>query len=217
MLLNESFGNLDKLDKSFFTGKIDLKRELSKYCTAYSISPNSNVYVDKLRPIEGDTESRHTWKYLTNVLLNDDSIAFIIIRSNKRQLLLVSGNDKVFTFMSSDSYYLKWSDTAYSLEDVSSNNPQSEIITSNDVSVRNKICKTVEAFIKEHSNAKRSWDIIVVGVDNEQKNKRLEREKSKENMEIKPQHGKNKNDYETSLCIEFIYDFSNCCQNPLQN
>lgn len=184
MLLNESFGNLDKLDKSFFDGKISIKGTLN------NISPNSEVYVDKLRPIEGSEESRHTWKYLTDVLLQDKDVAFVIVRSNKRQLLLLSANRRVVPSVGTDGFYLKWSDLGYNLKseqyDVAANNPNSEMTTSNGVSVRNKICKTVETFINSNANARKNWDVIVVKADYNISNIQDERQKSRENMEVKP-------------------------------
>lgn len=197
MLLNESFGNLDKLDKSFFDGRISLKGK-----TDY-ISPESEVYVDKLRPIEGSDQSRHTWKYLTDVLLQDKEVAFIIVRSNKRQLLLLSANRDVVSGIAFDGFYLKWSDLGYNLKseqyDVAANNPNSELITSNGVSVRNKICKTVETFINANPNAKKNWDVIVVKVDRNKKTKHNDRVTARTGMEIKPNNSEEYINYIRSL------------------
>lgn len=177
MELFESYGNLDKLDKSFFpnNGLKDLK----------FVTPESEVYVDKLKKEEGSEVSRHTWRYLTDELLEDKSIAFIIIRSNKRQLLWVCHNSAVNNL---SDYVLRWSDLAQRLDYVQENSSNGRYSTSSDVSVRNKICKTVEAFINANPNAKKNWDIIVVKTSSNKINKAVDRRKSREGMELKPNH-----------------------------
>lgn len=175
MELFESFGNLDKIDKSFFPNNImkDMK----------FITPDSEVYVDKLKKEEGSEVSRHTWKYLTDVLLEDKSIAFIIIRSNRRQLLMVCHNNAVSNY---SDYVLRWSDLAQTLDYVKENSNNGRYTTSSDVSVRNKICKTVEAFINANPNAKKNWDVIIVKTNSDKITKTVDRRKSREGMEIKP-------------------------------
>lgn len=188
MELFESFGNLDKLDKSFF-GSSNIM-DMYKF-----ITPESEIYVDKLKKEEDSEVSRHTWKYLTDVLLQDASVAFIIIRSNKRQLLLVAHN---YSVTGTSDYILRWSDLAQSLDYVKENSSGGRYTTSSDVSVRNKICKTVEAFINANPNAKKNWDIIVVKTSSNKINKAVDRKKSREGMEIKP-NSKDYNDYIKSL------------------
>lgn len=183
MQLYESFGNFDKLDKSLF-------QDSNPMHMYKRVSPNSEVYVDKLKKEEGSDVAKHTWKYLTEVLLEDNSIAFIVIRSNKRQLLMVSHNSSV---TGRGDYILRWSDIGKELSYVKENvNDASYFATSSDVTVRNKICKTVESFIQDHPNAKKNWDVIIVKTNDEKVDKYLERRHSRENMELKP----NDNDYQ---------------------
>ena len=177
MQLYESFGNFDKLDKSLF-------QDSNPIHMYKRVSPNSEVYVDKLKKEEGSDVAKHTWKYLTEVLLEDNSIAFIVIRSNKRQLLMVSHNSSV---TGRGDYILRWSDTGKELSYVKENvNDASYFATSSDVTVRNKICKTVESFIQDHPNAKKNWDVIIVKTNDEKVEKYLDRKRSRENMELKP-------------------------------
>lgn len=178
MYLFESFGNFDKLDKSFFNNE----NPMVKY---KAISPNSEIYVDKLKKEEGSDVAKHTWKYLTDVLLEDRNIAFIVIRSNKRQLLMITHNSSV---SGRSDYVMKWSTIGSELEYVKSTISSNMFITSSDVTVRNKICKTVEAFIKENPNAKKNWDVIIVKTNEEKVDKYLKRHKSREGMELKPNH-----------------------------
>lgn len=177
MQLYESFGNFDKLDKSLF-------QDSNPMHMYKRVSPNSEVYVDKLKKEEGSDVAKHTWKYLTEVLLEDNSIAFIVIRSNKRQLLMVSHNASV---TGRGDYILRWSDIGKELSYVKENvNDSSYFATSSDVTVRNKICKTVESFIHDFPNAKKNWDVIIVKTNDEKVEKYLDRRHSRENMELKP-------------------------------
>ena len=195
MELFESYGNLNKIHKSLLNTILFNSRT--------KITPDSEVYVDKLKSDDPNVR-KHTWKYLTDVLLEDPSIYSIIIRSNKRQLLMIkkqSGGD----------YMLHWSDIGADLPYVQSElNGSTTYNTHNDVAVRNKISKTVESFINSNPNAKKNWDVLIIKVDDKKEEKQKGRKESRFGMEYKPQNG-------TNAYINYINDLkSNLTQRLIK-
>jgi len=170
--LYESRGNIDKINASFFSNKAidDMK----------NVSPDSEVYVDKLR----DEPGHHTWSYVTDTILYDDSIAYVVVRSNKRQLLLISHDEAIVG--EHDKYLMVWSQLALSIPEVNTLTRGREyIITSSNTNVQTKFYNTVLAFVN-HYKAKKNWDIIVVKKDLSLNDKHQNRKASQQGMEIKP-------------------------------
>lgn len=171
--LYEARGNIDKISGSLLANHEKLKKMTS-------VSPESEVYVDKLK----DGEGKHTWKYVTNTIVPDETVAYVVVRSNKRQLMAISHDPDIVG--ERDKYLIVWSQIALSIPEVAELTRNREfIITSSDVNVQTKFYKTVAAFV-EHFKGKRNWDIIVVKKDLTLKDKRAGREESRKGMEIKP-------------------------------
>ena len=171
--LYEARGNIDKISASLLANHEQLKKMTS-------VSPESEVYIDKLK----DGEGKHTWKYVTNTIVTDESVAYVVVRSNKRQLMAISHDPAIVG--QDDKYLIVWSQIALSIPEVSELTRDREfIVTSSDVNVQTKFFKTVAAFV-EHFKGKRNWDIIVVKKDLTLKDKRASREEARKGMEIKP-------------------------------
>lgn len=171
--LYEARGNIDKINASLLANHNNLDKMIS-------VSPNSEVYIDKLR----DGEGKHTWKYVTNTIVTDDSVAYVVVRSNKRQLMVISHDKDIVGEL--DKYLIVWSQIALNIPEVKElTRNRNFIITSSDINVQTKFYKTVSAFV-EFYKGKRNWDIIVVKKDKTLKDKRQNRLDSRNNMEIKP-------------------------------
>ena len=171
--LYEARGNIDKISASLLANHEQLKKMTS-------VSPESEVYIDKLK----DGEGKHTWKYVTNTIVPDESVAYVVVRSNKRQLMAISHDPAIVG--QNDKYLIVWSQIALSIPEVAElTRDRDFIVTSSDINVQTKFYKTVAAFV-EHFKGKRNWDIIVVKKDLTLKDKRTSREESRKGMEIKP-------------------------------
>lgn len=171
--LYEARGNIDKINASLLNNHAQLKKMVS-------VSPESEVYVDKLK----DGEGKHTWKYVTNTIVTDESVAYVVVRSNKRQLMVISHDPDIVG--EQDKYLIVWSQIALNIPEVKElTRNRDYIITSSDVNVQTKFYKTVASFV-EYYKAKRNWDIIIVKKDKTLKDKRQNRLDSRTGMEIKP-------------------------------
>ena len=171
--LYEARGNIDKINASLLANHEKLNKMVS-------VSPESEVYVDKLR----DGEGKHTWKYVTNTLVTDETVAYVVVRSNKRQLMVISHDPAIVG--EEGKYLLVWSQTALNIPEVKELTRERDfIITSSDVNVQTKFYKTVSAFV-EYYKGKRNWDVIVVKKDLTLKDKKQKRIDDRTGMEIKP-------------------------------
>lgn len=179
--LYEARGNLDKINSSILLN--------TKFNFKNAISPESDVYVDKLRGEKGT----HTWANVTDNIVMQPDVAFVVVRSNKRQLLLISHNEKITN--DNGKYLLVWSDIAMSVDSISElTNDRDMIITSSNINVQSKMWKTVENYINA-TNGRKNWDIIVVKIDKNLEPKREERKKAKQGVEIKPSDKNNYSNY----------------------
>lgn len=179
MILNEARGNLLKIDNSFFKGLGDKYR-------SFEVSENSEVYVDKLKNTP-DTK-KHTWDYLIENVIKDDLVAFVVIRSNKRQLMLIRYNQD------NSNFYIVYSDISGSESDTAT-------ITYTD-QLKYEIVNKIVSFC-EKNNLPKKWDVIVVKKDLNLVRKEEERNISKKGVEVKP-FEKNYNEYISKLKDAFV-------------
>ena len=183
MLLFEDYNELHKinrviLDKLISTTSRSDKSKLKYMNSYYGISNNSKIYIDTLKRTEGG-KSIHTWKHATEVILSNDDVAGIVLRSNKRQLLGI--------FKRGSTYKLIPSQYAIDLNSFNNLNLSTTTSeTSSLISVRNKMAGVVKAFIEEHPNAKKNWDIMIVMKDKNIDDLTTKREAQKANVEVKP-------------------------------
>ena len=96
MILNENYGNLNILDKSFLyyityddNSNVWNPKKIYKNMNLKNsmISPESKVEVDPVRP--------HSMKHLIEILDKPD-VAFIVFRINRKQLCLISSNNNLY-------------------------------------------------------------------------------------------------------------------------
>lgn len=181
MLLFENLNELHKIDRSILNQLISYTSSKSKLAALYSyfnMSQNSKIYIDTLKRSENG-KSIHTWKYATEAVLEKDDVAGIILRSNKRQLLGI--------FKRGSVYKLFPSETAVDLSNFSNANmSRYNSETSSLISVRNKMAALVKAFLEDHPNAKKNWDIMIVMKDNTIDKTKEDRANAIQGMEIKP-------------------------------
>ena len=180
MLLFENLNELHKIDRSILNQLISYTSSKSKLAALYSyfnMSQNSKIYIDTLKRSELG-KSIHTWKYATEAVLEKDDVAGIILRSNKRQLLGI--------FKRGSVYKLFPSETAVDLSNFSNANmSRYNSETSSLISVRNKMAALVKAFLEDHPNAKKNWDIMIVMKDNTIDKTKEDRANAIQGMEIK--------------------------------
>ena len=189
--LYESRGNLDKINSSIYTdGGFDLKEV---------VSPNSEVYIDKLRD---NPSVNHTWAHVIDDILLQDDVAFVVVRSSKRQLVGISHNKKV---THSSSYMFVWTDIALNIPDIRTKvaNEKKTVTTQSNLNAYNKMCNTVRGFI-DATHGRRNWDIIVVKVDKTLEKLRSDRKESRKNMEYKPTDKGNYNNYISNLKSDLV-------------
>lgn len=173
--LYEARGNLDKINSSIL---LNNKLKLT------AVSPNSEVYVDKLR----NGQNIHTWANVTDNIVMQPNVAFVVVRSNKRQLLLISHNKDIVG--DEGRYMLVWSDIAMAIDSISElTNGRDMILTSNNINVQHKMWKTVDEYVN-NTKGRKNWDIIVVKVDETLPKTRENRKNAKMNREIKPSEGR---------------------------
>ena len=152
--LYESRGNLDKIESSLLLVNSDIKK-------MKGLSPSSHVEIDTLKG--KPEEHKHTWANVVNNILTDKSIAFIVVRSNKRQLMLMSRDQDYVN--SSDKCLIIWSNYALSIPAINEIAGGNEyIVTASLNNAQSKMCKTVVAYV-DHIKGKKNWDIIKVYKD----------------------------------------------------
>lgn len=173
--LYEARGNLDKIESSLLLVNSDIKK-------MKGLSPNSHVEIDTLKG--KPEEHKHTWANVVNNILTDKSIAFIVVRSNKRQLMLMSRDQDYVN--SSDKCLIIWSNYALSIPAINEVADGNEyIVTASLNNAQSKMCKTVVAYV-DHIKGKKNWDIIKVYKDETLGVLKQDREESRKGMEIKP-------------------------------
>lgn len=187
MILQETLENINKIDSSILKALIPSynrgdKNSLGETLRLYNISPKSKIYVDTLKRNE-DGKSVHTWKYVTESILENDKVEGIILRSNKRQLL---GIFKTESARYSRGKYKLIKSKFFEAIDDGSSGVDSEINTNSDINVRNKMASSVKYFIEKFPNAKKNWDIIIIYKDTTEFGKKEQREKNRAGMEYKP-------------------------------
>ena len=195
MILLEDLHELHKLDMNIlakFFGEAayrsaNMKDKMKEMFRSFDVGNNSKIYVEPLKNEAGAAEKKHTWKYATEHLLTRDDVAGLFLRSNRRQLfgVLKKGGD----------YYYAFSDVVEDLQGSGDFYERSVYRTGSLLSIRNKMSKTVKAFLETYPNAKKNWDVIVILKDTTIQQRRNDRFQARQNMEYKPQDKQNYENY----------------------
>jgi hypothetical protein len=150
MLLNEDYGNLNKINGSLLA-KI-------KHRVGEKLTPTTEVEIDKLAKDEETGQVRKTWMYATEQILDRSDVLGIVVRSNKRQLMLIIKNGY--------NYDIYWSDICENLDFIkNTQNGMMQTVAVNLPSIRRYMENTVRGFIEAHEKAKKNWDIMVIKDD----------------------------------------------------
>lgn len=191
MILEENYGNLNVLDKSFLYW-VDSYENKDKTMSLKNtlISPESEVKVDPVKP--------HTMKHLTEIL-DESNVAFVVFRINKKQICLISTQKDMYgLYYSSGSKFVVKVNPIYSdLTRVSSFNSYKD-----DAQLKSWLNNIYKEYTNYFETTKKPvWDIIVVYKDINVSKKWDERHYSKQGYIPTP---KEKEAYES-----FLWDYQN--------
>ena len=181
MILTENYGNLNRLDSSFFYTNENKPIELDMKRTT-KISPNSEVIIDKnFRP--------HSASGIVNSL-DDENNAAIILRIFNRQLLLITREDIYYSSWDSNKYALAL--TPYLMNLIPDLSYHRVTYANNKKYVESFIKKIFEAYGNKFGK-KVKWDVIIVKSDEKAKKEIIDKRASDiENVEVKPNESKYK-------------------------
>lgn len=184
MILLEDMNELHKIDNTILSkfvsssSRAGRPNDLSNLNNYFGISNNSKIYVDTLKRTENG-RSIHTWKYVTEVILQKPEVAGVIVRSNKRQLLCILKRNGHYTLYGSD-----YAEELPAYRDTGLSSYGTD--TSSLISVRNKMAALVKGFIEAHPKAKKNWDIMIIMKDNTIQDLQRKRIETKKDVELKP-------------------------------
>lgn len=175
MILEENFGNLNVLDKSFLyfiERDFDTGNYLNKTLNIKGslITPESKVEVDPVSP--------HNMKRLVEIL-DDFTVAFIVFRINRKQLCLITTNKKIYNQDYALSRILVKINTIYD-DIVGSADMQ---YFDNDEQLKRWLKYVYEKYKdKVETTKKPVWDILVVRNDINVSKKWSNRDENKEGI-----------------------------------
>lgn len=202
MILNENYGNLNILDKSFLyyityddNSNVWNPKKIYKNMNLKNsmISPESKVEVDPVRP--------HSMKHLIEILDKPD-VAFIVFRINRKQLCLISSNNNLYDREFSGKIIVKPSILYTNLLQSDSTSDAIPRSFDNDLSLKKFLSKIYNEYPKYFgANTKPVWDIIVVYKDFNVAQKWKERDEAKKGYIPTPK--------EKEAYTDFILDYKN--------
>ena len=172
MILEEDFKNLNMIDRSLIS---DLKLKTSK-----NFSPDSEVIIDKVKPIE-----RHSFNTIMEIVKEDD-VGAVVFRAARRQLLLIGydvGED--FSRNNYNKFYVKFSDYAMDKIDDVRRYPQEQTVDSEAV-VKTMISTAFLGFFNDaDKSVKKVWDLLVIK-KSDVSEMRKQRKQNQENIAVSP-------------------------------
>ena len=149
MILEEDFKNLNMIDRSLISN-LKLK-------TSNNFSPDCEVIVDKVKPIE-----RHSFNTIIEIVKEPD-VAAVVFRAARRQLLLIGykvGED--FNRSNYNNFFVKFSDYAMDRIDDVKRYPDEQTVDSEAV-VKTMISTAFLGFFKDaDQSVKKVWDLLII-------------------------------------------------------
>lgn len=201
MILNENYGNLNMLDKSFLY-YIDYDHKNGSYTRVYNnmnlkgsmISPNSKIEVNSVKP--------HSMKRLIEIL-DDWQVGFIIFRINKKQICLISTNKQLYNESMAERIILK---PSVLFTNLGFNKNASPLFIDSEIELKKELNKIYKKYSEIYETTKKPvWDILVVYKDLSISDKWTQRDNAKRGYVPTP---KEKNEY-----FKFILDYQNAWKN----
>ena len=168
MILEETYGNLNVLDKSFLYW-VDPYENKDKTMELKNteVSPESEVKIDPVKP--------HTMKHLIEIL-NEYNVAFIVFRINKKQICLISIMSLYGMFYTDSKYKVKANPIYNDLTRVSNFN-----VYKDDAQLKSWLNNIYKEYVNHFETTKKPvWDIIVVYKDKNVSKKWDERHNNKQ-------------------------------------